>query len=179
VIKEEKKHTNGKSFCDKNCLGAWKSEAVGTVEHNSTGRKVSDEWRQTHSERMSGQNHPFYGQSRPAHSERMKGEDNPNWIPGPNPKSRGVNWDEQRKKSLERDEYLCCVCNNEAEVVHHIVAFRDFNNYEEANKLQNLMSLCRSCHSYIENRIRIEQLTAEEQKAIANKAINKGKEVIA
>lgn len=66
----------------------------------------------------------------------------------------GPNWLSQRKKVRERDNYTCQDCGlTEKEYgrelsVHHIIPFREFNgDWEEANKLKNLVSLCEHpCH---------------------------------
>src|SRR6266498_4457846 len=53
-------------------------------------------------------------------------------------------WKMRRREALERDEYRCVLCGNEMRVnVHHIVPFR----YSKSHDLENLQSLCRSCHS--------------------------------
>lgn len=56
---------------------------------------------------------------------------------------------DQRYKALERDGWTCQDCgtslNGNAEV-HHLKPVKDFKNPEEANKLENLTSLCANCH---------------------------------
>lgn len=76
----------------------------------------------------------------------------------------GPNWENQRRLTRHRDGYSCQLCSiKEAEYgkqldVHHKIAFRKFgyipgenDNYLEANKLSNLISLCNKCHSSIKN----------------------------
>lgn len=64
----------------------------------------------------------------------------------------GNNWEEQRKKVLERDNYKCKVCGKTKEEigreldVHHIKPIREFESTEKANVLKNLVCLCPSCH---------------------------------
>lgn len=73
---------------------------------------------------------------------------------------RGPTWRNQREAALERDGHQCRVCGtaeNPSErglSVHHIIPFRDFGveNHEEANQLENLMTVCDSCHNKIEER---------------------------
>lgn len=77
--------------------------------------------------------------------------DNPNWRGG---KERyyGPNWSDQAELARKRDNYKCQKCGCEAgwrELdVHHIVPFRTFGlrDYEEANALSNLITLCVGCH---------------------------------
>jgi len=84
-------------------------------------------------------------------SENKLGNDNPAWKGGYDP-YYGPNWKEQRRKALDRDNGTCQGCGRTASDlgqrpdVHHITPFREFDDYEEANKLSNLVCLCRSCH---------------------------------
>jgi len=71
----------------------------------------------------------------------------------------GKNWDCQRQLARERDRFKCQVCGLEergsAHHVHHIIPFRNFNQYIEANELSNLITLCPNCHQRAELSIRI------------------------
>ena len=66
----------------------------------------------------------------------------------------GPNWWSQRRKARDRDNYTCQDCGITEEEygkelsVHHIIPFREFNgDWQEANKLSNLISLCEyPCH---------------------------------
>lgn len=72
---------------------------------------------------------------------------------------RGRNWKEQREKALVRDGGACQNPNCENEVgdvwggnkilVHHITDYHDFDNYKQANELDNLITVCTSCHNKI------------------------------
>ncbi len=99
-------------------------------------------------------------------SEYLSGENNYNWKGG-RIEYYGPNWYRQRRKARKRDGFTCHHCgkseqeNERALDVHHIQPFRTFNyvtgendNYKEANKLSNLISLCRSCHIREEHSIR-------------------------
>lgn len=91
---------------------------------------------------------------------QVSGEDHPMWKGGQY-YYYGPNWTEQREKRLEKDDYQCVVCGvNEDEYlektgrtldVHHITPRRKFIedgelDYESANRLNNLITMCRSCH---------------------------------
>lgn len=64
----------------------------------------------------------------------------------------GQNWHQQRRLARKRDLYVCQLCGiNENEYgkelsVHHIKPFLLFDNYIEANDLNNLTSICEPCH---------------------------------
>lgn len=91
--------------------------------------------------------------------ERLKkgppsGRDHPDWKGG-SFDYYGPNWENVREKILDRDNYTCRVCNDMAENVHHIKPRKDFRidgeyKYKKANREQNLISLCLSCHMRFE-----------------------------
>ena len=71
----------------------------------------------------------------------------------------GVNWTKQRKKCLERDGYACRVCEtHQSEIgrepsVHHITPRSKFDGTpREMNALENLVTLCPSCHGKFEGK---------------------------
>ncbi|HET6445619.1 MAG TPA: Zn-binding domain-containing protein, partial [candidate division Zixibacteria bacterium] len=78
------------------------------------------------------------------------------------PNEYGPNWQQQREKALERDGYKCRTCGAEARPghglhVHHIRPFRDYSYlpgkneaYRLANEVENLVTLCPSCHRQAE-----------------------------
>jgi DEAD/DEAH box helicase domain-containing protein len=78
------------------------------------------------------------------------------------PNDYGPNWPEQRDKARARDGYRCTRCQapereGQQHDVHHLRPFREFGYmpghneaYLEANRLDNLATLCRSCHRAVE-----------------------------
>ncbi len=82
------------------------------------------------------------------------------WASDPN--DYGPNWPEQRAKARARDGYRCVLCGaaeppGQPHDVHHIRPFRTYGyipgvneNYKLANRLENLRTLCRSCHQKVE-----------------------------
>jgi len=91
------------------------------------------------------------------HSKRMKGSNNPCWEGGEFEDYYGANWEEQREKTLIRDDYTCQYCGVDSDEsmlsVHHIQKLRYFKKqydapvwWEKGNRLENLVSLCFSCH---------------------------------
>lgn len=70
---------------------------------------------------------------------------------------RGTNWESQRTKARARDKNTCQRCGATQESigktldVHHIVPWRDFDgDWKRANRLDNLITYCPSCHQIIE-----------------------------
>jgi len=88
-------------------------------------------------------------------SKQYVGEGNPNWKGGYEG-SYGKGWWRKKKKALERDNYTCQKCGSTDSVdnrrpdVHHIKPVREFENKEDAHFLENLITLCRSCHIEVE-----------------------------
>ncbi len=79
------------------------------------------------------------------------------WSNDPN--DYGPNWRQQRELARQRDRYRCQVCGIEetdrAHHVHHKTPFRLFASYEQANQLNNLITVCPSCHRRIETTVRV------------------------
>jgi DEAD/DEAH box helicase domain-containing protein len=96
------------------------------------------------------------------------------WWVGERGGSRGRDWEAQRDRARRRDGYRCRWCNAEerpsvpgtgpgrAHDVHHIVPFREFkwvpgqnDNYRQANRLSNLITLCPRCHRQAEQQVAV------------------------
>lgn len=95
-------------------------------------------------------------------SRRMKGKNNPNWHGGITNDGYGSNWQRQSRKARKRDDYTCQNCGYKSKTrnldVHHIIPIKYFNgDWKNANKLYNLICLCRSCHRKVDNKIYIIQ----------------------
>jgi len=91
----------------------------------------------------------------------MVGENHPRWRGGYADPNYGPNWRRQRRRALKRDQHRCQDCGiteathierfAENLSVHHKTRLLDFQadgeiDYKAANKLENLVSLCRRCH---------------------------------
>lgn len=93
-------------------------------------------------------------------SEAFTGELHPNWKGGrswaSNTSYRGSEWEKIAERARRRDGHACQKCGlNRAESeikfgreldVHHIVPFHNWPNAKKANRLSNLITLCKSCH---------------------------------
>lgn len=92
-------------------------------------------------------------------SENTLGENHNNWKGGGIGSNRGRNWEKQRLLALQRDGFKCAICRRKPNgtarrrlAVHHIKPYRDFSgDYQKANVLTNLITLCASCHTKVEN----------------------------
>lgn len=93
-------------------------------------------------------------------SKAFTGSNHPNWLGGISHSStnfRGSDWQKIRRQVLERDDYKCCHCGIDREshyerykcdfAINHIIPFHQSGNTVKANKLSNLETLCKSCHT--------------------------------
>jgi len=75
------------------------------------------------------------------------------------PNNYGPNWDQQRNLARQRDRFICQLCGipekNIPHHVHHKIPFRQFPSFEQANRLENLITLCPACHRKAESVVRI------------------------
>nr|WP_243700473.1 HNH endonuclease [Halorussus pelagicus] len=89
-------------------------------------------------------------------SEQFTQSGHPNWKGGGNG-SYGSGWNATRRQALERDGYECARCSKPKDEigrnpdVHHIIPVRlfaesDNHKKEDAHFLDNVVSLCISCH---------------------------------
>ena len=85
------------------------------------------------------------------------------WSNDPN--DYGPNWKIQSKLARDRDGYRCQICgipeSGHAHDVNHKIPFRSIKNesglldLERANQLDNLITLCHTCHRRVEYNVRI------------------------
>jgi|APHM01.1.fsa_nt_gi HNH endonuclease. len=65
----------------------------------------------------------------------------------------GPSWPEKREQALKRDGHKCRICGDEdSPNVHHIKRRRLFEDPDDANTLDNMITLCNSCHGKCEGR---------------------------
>jgi 5-methylcytosine-specific restriction endonuclease McrA len=155
---EEFDHT----FCDENCRREWTADYLSgetspfykCVEvkcHTCSEQLTRHAWEISRSERFFCDK-DCLGKWR----ETTTGPEHPRWKGGFSP-YYGPNWHLQRRRALERDDYTCQSCGvNQSDHtetmgreldVHHIRRKESFGtDYDSANDLNNLVTLCRSCH---------------------------------
>ncbi len=94
------------------------------------------------------------------------------WSNAPN--DYGSDWDALRERVRARDRYRCTGCGapeqGRAHDVHHRIPFRAFASRAEANRLENLTTLCHNCHRRAELAVRIRSGLAGVSHALAHLA---------
>jgi DEAD/DEAH box helicase domain-containing protein len=80
------------------------------------------------------------------------------WTSDPN--NYGPGWNKLREAVRRRDGYRCQVCGlpetaGRQHDVHHRVPFRAFTEPIEANRPENLVTLCSACHRKVEQNVRM------------------------
>jgi len=142
---------SNKHFCSSACYGEWQKinnigrgrkriavkcftcgiefekQSSAVSEHNFCSRACFSKWRK---------------------SPDWSGKNNPAWLGG-NTNYRGENWNQQRQAARIRDNNACQHCGRTGDnlPVHHKKPFHLFDDYREANQLDNLITLCPACHS--------------------------------
>jgi endogenous inhibitor of DNA gyrase (YacG/DUF329 family) len=147
------------NFCNRKCSRAWQQAngIVGapfarvTVACDTCGKQFDREKNAVREHNYCSKE-CFYI----AHQINMAGMKNPAWRGGFDP-YYGPNWDRQARRVRERDGHACQRCGaTESSLhcalhVHHIKPLRDFQrDFRRANAMVNLVSLCPSCHKFLE-----------------------------
>lgn len=158
-------HVREHNFCSRECQGKYYSENRGGEDYwGYKGKQVTKKCKMCGKEFTVPEAWIRKGRGRFCsrecygkwYSENICGGNHPAWKGGYEP-YYGPNWYKQRRKARERDNHTCQLCGAEKDGkehdVHHIIPFREFGleNYKKANSLDNLITLCRSCHSQVEN----------------------------
>lgn len=159
---------DSRKFCGRECADEYKTTLREDETGNYQGGKTSytcsecgDEFKE----------YPAEGKNvfcsiecyNSAKSRRFQGEDNPAWAGGWD-WWYGANWEEQRKKAIERDNHTCQRCGMHADEmerspdVHHKKRIGWFKEeydepewWEKGNSLDNLVTYCRNCHQKVES----------------------------
>lgn len=120
------------NYCSSNCMHSCQERRRRISESNKKADNPS--WKRYWQ-------HVNIGKRNSPDTEFKKGSENPNWVGGTD-KYRGIDWKEQRKKALERDNHVCKRCDEKGNVVHHIIPYR----ISKDNSLDNLITFCKACH---------------------------------
>lgn len=162
-IKSQIDDRDAHQFCSTECYHEWRVETlVGEQSPVWQGRTVVVKCDQcgesVEKQLIHIENNKRVFCSNECHAQHMSGRyDDPAFTR----KSYGPNWAERRRERIHEDGHKCVVCgvgNSEHKEVygaklhvHHIIPIRKFAangelDYEKANRLDNLITMCVSCH---------------------------------
>ena len=149
-------------FCSSECFGDWRGEEMVGVNCPGYKEKVTLSCRWCDSEFVTFPSRKEVRQfcsfecKGEWQSVNISGEDHPQWQPDTEEISYKGGWYSQRRRCLERDSRKCQGCgmgwdkhleeNGQGLHVHHITPYRSFDDPCDANELDNLITLCQSCH---------------------------------
>ncbi len=124
------------------------------------GRKMSGEYRKNVSDSKKGPKNPNYGkktwmfgkhhsiESRKLISDASRGENHPNWLGGKSFEPYGVEFNEELRKLVrKRDNHQCQICGIHREKPQIALNVHHIDYCKTNNSIDNLVSLCGSCHT--------------------------------
>jgi 5-methylcytosine-specific restriction endonuclease McrA len=159
---ETKRKIGLKSIGRQTTLGKkwhWIEEIKERMKNNGRNKKISEakkgkkrlpfseEWKRKMSESHRGKkSYERTEKIREKTSNSLKGKliknKNPNWKGGISKELYGFDWTNLLKHSIRtRDCFVCQICKENGWIIHHI------NYNKKNNNPDNLITLCRSCHS--------------------------------
>jgi len=167
-VRPYKLEQNKNIFCSRSCYGDWLSDN-NTGENNPTYTERVPLECMFCGDDIEVTPYTFESQDRffcsndcqySWRSENLTGSDAPAWSGGTARQNYGEWWNRQRELALKRDFHRCRLCNisqdtarekyDEGLHVHHRTPFKIFDSSKKANRLRNLISLCKSCHHKVE-----------------------------
>lgn len=149
------------NFCSRDCFYDWKSEKFAGKNNPSWKERIEKECEYCNNtykvvpslaERSRFCSRECYCKWQ---SKNLNGKDSYHWKGGDeeyvNKRAEAPgSWQMNRRQALKRDKNSCEFCgSNENVDVHHILPVRNGGS----NYVGNLISICRSCHSKLENEI--------------------------
>ena len=88
-------------------------------------------------------------------NKALRGVGNPSWRGG-HPEYYGPDWRPLQRRARKLDGYVCQRCGipqkdlGRALDVHHIEPVSSFSEVNDANRIENVVSLCHDCHMLVE-----------------------------
>ena len=113
---------------------------AGKGNRSRTGMKNSEKWKEIMREKMKGRK--YSKETKRKLSLSKIGDKNPQWQDGKSFEPYTTDWTKTLKRSIrERDNYICQICSQYGQFVHH-------KDYDKKNcNPKNLITLCDGCHS--------------------------------
>lgn len=173
------------TFCSRKCFGAWraskmeennpmKDQEIAAKVHERLRKKIREgtfvPWLRTQRGReiisqisrvRALTNNPM---KRLEISAKISGKNHPNWKGGISFEPYDTEFNGKLKgKIRERDDYRCRVCNIPQDQLRRELLVHHLDGYKSNHDLNNLVSVCGSCHNKIHNpRADLGELTSEQ-----------------
>lgn len=155
-----------RQFCDKKCEAEWRRGRTGKDAPQFKENIIECSWcgrefhRQPGSERKSKRNFCSLDCKNEWLSDYLTGSNHPQYIEGEF--HYGEGWNEEKRKNVrERDGFRCVYCGIDNDThkemygsklhVHHIKPARLVEDESERNAMENLETVCSSCHRKVES----------------------------
>lgn len=125
----------------------WKDNAEAKAEKRASMTELwkDPEYRDRQRERMTGENNPM---KRPEVRTKISAENSPHWRGGISFEPYGMEFNRELKSQIrERDNFTCQECHQTEEQLGRILDVHHIDYDKKNNNPDNLISLCRSCHS--------------------------------
>jgi len=123
-------------FCGKYCASLFKLKTYNFF------RDWKRNWR--------GQGHPHTEKTKKFLSNLNLGSKNPNYKDGLSSyRTKNSSWKNFARTIRKRDKYTCLRCKKMGSIIHHMLPVR----LGGSDELSNLITLCRTCHGYIESKV--------------------------
>lgn len=163
-------------FCDNQCQGEflkatehingenspwWKGKELVECSNCGDSKKVYPSRLQTKSDHFCD-----LGCYAEWQSQNRRGEKHHQWDPDSQTQFYTGKWKNVRRRVRERDENTCKLCEVDSDDigrnldVHHIRPIRAFSSPSDAHTMDNLIQLCRLCHTFMEH------LPEDQQRAL-------------
>ena len=148
-----------------------KKEEVTRLIKESVAKIDKESWKENISKSLTGrevwntglpkEQQPRYG--KPASEKQIENmrvigkQSHPTWNKDLSELSPRLSNEIIRKFVLNRDGNKCTQCGNEEQlIIHHVEHFEQVKNKEEIHSIENLKTLCRSCHMTTHNKQKLD-----------------------
>ena len=138
-----------------------KAEVQAKISQNRKGKCIGNQQgfqkgKPSWNKGLPKEQQPKYGKpasQRQIENMRQVGsQSHPAWNQGISEWSPRIRIEELRKEALQRDQHKCTTCGSEKHlVIHHIKHWEEVKDWNLIHNIENLKTLCRSCHQTIHN----------------------------
>jgi group II intron reverse transcriptase/maturase len=137
--------------CSRKELISKKLDSRNPISMNGVSLTKISELSDKRTESFDRHDHPYLGNKNTGREKLPREEP---WLA--NKEESRTGWQDARWKALKRDNWKCQLCGQDLETrsahVHHKRAYGGQGHAKDANRLENLESLCAKCHRKVESK---------------------------